>query len=82
MVSAGIKWWDEGKTNDKAWLQVRLGIFNYLPMFATVRLTVRAPILGFCDEKNTTQSFGFALRQGYPEIRLAEWFGPTQQILC
>ena len=54
MVSMGIKWWGEGKTNEKAWLQRRLGIFNYLLVFATVRLTVRAPILGFCEKKNTT----------------------------
>ena len=33
-VSAGIKLWGEGKTNEKAWLQVRLGIINYLLLFS------------------------------------------------
>ena len=40
-----------------------------LLVFATVRLTVMPPILKFCEEKNTRQSFGSALWHGYHKTR-------------
>jgi len=53
--------------NEKAWLQERFGILNYLLVFVTGGLTVRAPILRFCEEKHTRQSFGLVWWQGYHE---------------
>ena len=50
-------------------------------VFATVRLTVRAPILRFCEEKHTRQPSRFALWQGYHKTRGGlDWLSGADQL--
>lgn len=67
--------------NETYWLQVRFGIVNYTLVFATVRLTVRAPILRFYEEKHTMQPSRFALWQGYHKTRGGlDWLSGADQL--